>query len=52
MQKMENTGVTLSQKAMDAARKELGLDQPFLTQYARWLGGRAPGGYGQKLSVR
>ena len=39
MQKMENTGVTLSQQAMDAARKELGLDQPFLTQYARWLGG-------------
>ena len=38
MQKMENTGVTLSQEAMDAARKELGLDQPFLTQYARWLG--------------
>ena len=35
MQKMENTGVTLSQEAMDAARKELGLDQPFLTQYAR-----------------
>ncbi len=52
MQKMENTGVTLSQKAMDAARKEPGLDQPFLTQYARWLGGCAPGGYGQKLSVR
>lgn len=38
VQKMENTGVTLSQEAMDAARKELGLDQPFLTQYARWLG--------------
>ena len=52
MQKMENTGITLSQEAMDAARKELGLDQPFLTQYARWLGWRAPGGYGQKLSVR
>ena len=52
MQKMENTGVTLSQKAMDAARKELGLDQPFLTQYARWLGGVLRGRYGQKLSVR
>lgn len=52
MQKMENTGVTLSQEAMDAARKELGLDQPFLTQYARWLGGVLRGRYGQKLSVR
>lgn len=52
MQKMENTGVTLSQEAMDAARKELGLDQLFLTQYARWLGGVLRGGYGQKLSVR
>lgn len=38
VQKMENTGVTLSQEAMDAARKELELDQTFLTQYARWLG--------------
>lgn len=47
MQKMENTGVTLSQQAMDAARKELGLDQPFLTQYARWLGGVIRGDMGK-----
>ena len=47
MQKMENTGVTLSQQAMDAARKELGLDQPFLTQYARWLGGVLRGDMGK-----
>ena len=47
MQKMENTGVTLSQKAMDAARKELGLDQPFLTQYARRLGGVLRGDMGK-----
>lgn len=47
MQKMENTGVILSQKAMDAARKELGLDQPFLTQYARWLGGVLRGDMGK-----
>lgn len=47
MQKMENTGVTLSQEAMDAARKELGLDQPFLTQYARWLGGVLRGDMGK-----
>ena len=47
MQEMENTGVTLSQEAMDAARKELGLDQPFLTQYARWLGGALRGDMGK-----
>lgn len=47
MQKMENTGVTLSQEAMDAARKELGLDQPVLTQYARWLGGVLRGDMGK-----
>ncbi len=47
MQKMENTGVALSQEAMDAARKELGLDQPFLTQYARWLGGVLRGDMGK-----
>lgn len=47
MQKMENTGVTLSREAMDAARKELGLDQPFLTQYARWLGGVLRGDMGK-----
>ena len=47
MQKMENTGVTLSQEAMDAARKELGLDQPFFTQYARWLGGVLRGDMGK-----
>lgn len=47
MQKMENTGVTLSQEAMDAARKELGLDQPFLTQYARWLDGVLRGDMGK-----
>ena len=47
MQKMENTGVTLSQEAMDAARKELGLDQPFFTQYAWWLGGVLRGDMGK-----
>ena len=47
VQTMETTGVTLSQEAMDAARKELGLDQPFLTQYARWLGGVLRGDMGK-----
>ena len=37
LQKMENTGMTASQDVIDAARAELGLDKPFLTQYFVWL---------------
>lgn len=36
-QKMENTGSSVSQEVIDAAREELGLNQPFLTQYFVWL---------------
>ena len=36
-QKMENTGAVVSQQVIDAAREELGLDNPFLTQYVVWL---------------
>lgn len=37
LQKMENTGMVVSQEVIDAARAELGLDKPFLTQYFTWL---------------
>ncbi len=36
-QKMENTGTVLSPEVAAAARAELGLDRPFLVQYAAWL---------------
>lgn len=36
-QKLENTGSAVSQEVIDAAREELGLDKPFLTQYVTWL---------------
>ncbi|MDO4475880.1 MAG: ABC transporter permease [Lachnospiraceae bacterium] len=36
-QKMENTNASVSQDVIDAARAELGLDQPFLVQYGVWL---------------
>lgn len=36
-QKMENTGSSVSQEVVDAAREELGLNRPFLTQYFVWL---------------
>jgi peptide/nickel transport system permease protein len=37
-QKMENTSGTVTQEMIDAAREELGLDKPFIFQYATWLG--------------
>ena len=37
-QKMENTGAVMSEETLEAAREELGLDKPFLTQYFVWLG--------------
>ncbi len=43
---MENTGIVLSQEVIDAARAELGLDKPFLTQYAVWLGNLLRGDMG------
>lgn len=45
-QKMENTGAAVSQEVVDAAREELGLDRPFLTQYITWLGGLFRGDMG------
>lgn len=37
LQKMENTGMAVSEEVMRGAREELGLDKPFLTQYCVWL---------------
>jgi peptide/nickel transport system permease protein len=37
-QKMENTGMVVSQSVIDAAKEELGLNNPFLIQYTVWLG--------------
>lgn len=45
-QKIENTGSDISQEVVDAAREELGLDKPFLTQYVVWLGGLLHGDMG------
>ena len=46
LQKMENTGMVLSQDVIDAARAELGLDKPFLAQYFVWLGNLLQGDMG------
>lgn len=45
-QKMENTGGTVSQEIIDAAREELGLDKPFFVQYFTWLGNLLRGDMG------
>ena len=50
LQKMENTGMVLSQDVIDAARAELGLDKPFLTQYFVWLGNLLQGDMGVSYS--
>lgn len=46
LQKMENTGMVVSQEVIDSARAELGLDKPFLTQYFVWLGNLLHGDMG------
>lgn len=46
LQKMEQTGMVVSQDVIDRARAELGLDQPFLTQYLVWLGNLLHGDMG------
>lgn len=46
-QKMENTGQVLSPEVVAEARRELGLDRPFLGQYARWLAGILQGDMGK-----
>ena len=46
LQKVDVSGVVLSQEVIDAQRAELGLDRPFLVQYANWLGGFLTGDLG------
>lgn len=40
-------GTEVSQEIIDAKKAELGLDQPFLVQYARWFGGLLRGDMGK-----
>lgn len=43
---LENQGMAVSQEVIDAQRHELGLDRPFLEQYADWLVGMCTGDMG------
>ena len=42
----------VSQETIDATRRELGLDQPFLVQYGRWLSGVLQGDMGRSYSAK
>jgi len=46
-QKMLRTGAVVSDQVVADAKAELGLDQPFLTQYVRWLDGLLHGDMGR-----
>ena len=46
LQRAEASGMTLTPEVIEAQRAELGLDQPFLVQYFRWLGGFLTGNLG------
>ena len=47
LQFMERTGMAASDAVVAAARAELGLDKPFLTQYFTWLGKLLQGDMGR-----
>lgn len=42
----ENAGAAVSQEIIEEAKKEYGLDQPFLVQYVQWLTGMLHGDMG------
>lgn len=46
VQMAENSGISLSQEALEAQRQALGLDRPFLVQYVDWLSGFLTGDLG------
>ena len=45
----ENAGTAVSQEVIDEAKKEYGLDQPFLVQYGRWFAGMITDTFVEKL---
>lgn len=48
---LARTGVTYTAERLEALRRELGLDAPFLLQYFRWLGGLVQGDLGLSMST-
>ena len=52
LQSMERTGMAASDAVVAAARAELGLDKPFLTQYFTWLGSSSMATWDAELRFR
>lgn len=48
----ENAGAAVSQEVIDETRKEYGLDQPFLVQYAEWIHRNGNRRYGNELCIK
>lgn len=44
--KLTAQGISVSEETLEAAREELGLNDPFLLRYAKWLGGTLTGDLG------
>ena len=42
----------VSSEALDATRRELGLDRPLLEQYAAWLGAASTGDFGRSFATK
>lgn len=49
---LEASDTIVSQETLDQTRKELGLDKPFIVQYANWAGGVITGDMGISYSAK
>ena len=46
LKKLNAQGISVSEETLEAAREELGLNEPFLVRYAQWLGSALTGDLG------
>ncbi len=49
---LESADTIISEEVLEKTRHELGLDQPFLVQYANWVGGVLHGDMGMSYSAK
>lgn len=52
MMVLEAGDTIVSQELIEKTRKEMGLDQPFVVQYAKWIGGAVQGDLGISYSAK
>ena len=51
LKKLNAQGITVSEETLEAAREEMGLNEPFLARYAQWLGNALTGDLGTSYKV-